>query len=387
MKEFIREENKKIRDQLLWREPAVLRESGPREIVIESGRYINFSSNDYLGYSKREEVVNAAIEALQKYGAGGRASRLVSGTLDIHKELESRLAELKGTEASLLYPTGFMANLGVISGLLGAGDCIILDRLDHASIIDAAKLSRCRMLVYEHACLPSLEKVLLRARSYKKRLVVTDSLFSMDGDFCPLPGLAELCRKHNAWLMIDDAHATGVLGSGGSGMAEHYNMRGKVDIVMGTLSKALGSQGGFVCGTKDMIEYLVNRSRPFIYTTAISPPSCGAALAALELVKTEPSKRNNLLSLSRKLRFEIKNRFPENAVLLEEDVSQIIPFRAGSREKAIRLSQGLKEEGIFTPAIRPPTVPENECRLRISLTSEHTEEDILKLLACLKKLV
>lgn len=383
MREHICQENRFAQEQSLWRSPAQMEDCKSTEVVIAGGKYINFSSNDYLGYSRDERVISRAREALERYGSGGRASRLISGTLELHKELEERLAAFKQTESALVYPTGFMANLGVISSLLSEGDAIILDRLNHASLIDAARLSRCRMFVYEHRSISSLEKVLFRTRAYKKRLVATDSLFSMDGDLAPLREMVQLCKKNRVWLMIDDAHATGVLGEKGIGLAEQCGVLGEVEIVMGTLSKALASQGGFVCGSKDFVSYLINRSRPFIYTTALSPVSTAAAMAALELVQEEPWRRGKLLRISKTLRDKLKEKFPSQAKVLSDPPTPILPLVAGTIGKVLRLSHHLRESGIFVPAIRPPTVGKNECRLRISLSSEHTEEQIENLLASL----
>ncbi|MBI4218207.1 MAG: aminotransferase class I/II-fold pyridoxal phosphate-dependent enzyme, partial [Elusimicrobia bacterium] len=209
MLKFIQEENKKIRKGSLWRTLSVLKSSRCNEIVLDGHKLLNFSSNDYLGYSHHPQVLRAAQAALRRYGAGGRSSRLISGSLEIHRELEEKLAKFKGTESSLVFPTGFMANLGVISALLGEGDAVLMDRLNHASLIDAAKLSRARLFVYSHCSVESLDRVLRRTRSYRKRLVVTDSLFSMDGDFAPLKEIREICSREKVWLMIDDAHATG----------------------------------------------------------------------------------------------------------------------------------------------------------------------------------
>lgn len=387
-----------------------LEETRANEMILQGNRYLNFSSNDYLGYAAHPKVREAAMEAIKKYGAGGRSSRLISGTLDLHRQLEEKLAKFKGTESCLVFPTGFMANLAVLSALLSEGDAVIMDRLNHASLIDAAKLSRARIFVYDHCSLDSLEKVLHRTKNYKKRLVVTDSLFSMDGDFAPLAEIVELCNKHKVWLMIDDAHATGIFGKRGMGMAEHFGVLGKIEIVMGTLSKALGSQGGFVCGSKEMIDYLVNRARPFIYTTALSPASCGAALAALDLIQQEPEKRKKLLLLARDFREQLRKKYLENVSPLgrggwntqsdfvchpfvkgesdwvcSEGGSQIIPFLTGSIETTLKFSEKLRESGIFVPAIRPPTVPKNQCRLRFSLTSEHSHKDIEWLLSVLEK--
>lgn len=383
MRKFVAEETKKIKQKSLWRSPAILENARSNHVVLDGKKFLNFSSNDYLGYAQHPEVIRSAQKALEHYGAGGRSSRLISGTLDLHRELEEKLAAFKGAESALVFPTGFMANLGVLASLLNEGDAVIMDRLNHASLIDAAKLSRSRLFVFDHASAESLEKVLKRTKSYRKRLVVTDSLFSMDGDFAPLKEIVALCGKHKVWLMIDDAHATGIFGGRGIGMAEHFGELGKIEIVMGTLSKALGSQGGFVCGSKEMIDFLKNRARTFIYTTALSPSSCAAALTALELIEKEPGKRKKLLSASQKLREAIQKKFPLNSKYIGDSGSQIVPFWVGPVEPAMAMSEHLKAAGIFAPAIRPPTVPQNECRIRFSLTSDHSESDIERLIQAL----
>jgi 8-amino-7-oxononanoate synthase len=381
VRRFIEKENLGTRGADLWRSLSSWEETGPAHVLSQGRRYCNFSSNDYLGLSRHPKVIASAREALERYGAGGRSSRLIAGSLDLHRELEDKIARFKHAEAALVFPAGFMANLGVIASLCGPGDAVIVDRLDHASLIDAAKLSRARPFVYDHASPESLERVLKRARSYDKRLVVTDALFSMDGDAAPLPELLAVCEREGAWLMIDDAHATGIFGRGGIGMAEHFGLLGRIPIVMGTLSKALGSQGGFVCGSKEFIDFLVNRARSFIYTTAIAPAAAGAALASLDLIKQEPERREKLLALSKSLRSKLKARFPGQAG--EGLNSPIIPFSVGSADKTLALAAKLRDRGIYAPAIRPPTVPKNESRLRFSVTSEHAESDLDRLVEAL----
>ena len=362
MMKFIESELSKIREANLW-----------RTLPHPPAGCINFSTNDYLGLSRDPRLAKGAADAMAAAGAGGGSSRLISGTSEVHRRLETELARLKGTESCLIFPSGYMANLAVMTVLLGEGDAVILDRLDHASLFDRAKASRARVFVYDHASPESLEKVLKRTRNYSKRLVATDTLFSMDGDLAPLTQISELTRRHGVWLMIDDAHATGVL----------EERPGQAEIVMGTLSKALGSQGGFVCGPKALIDFLVNRARPFIYTTALSPAACGAALAALDIIRTEPERRKKLVELSARLGGELRRQFPTNSKFIAPDATPIVPFWTGSAERALEVSGSLQVAGVFAPAIRPPTVPKGECRLRFSLTSNHTPEDINLLLGAL----
>ena len=371
---------KKIKTEGMYRELKVISSAPGRDIVLDGETYINLSSNNYLGLAAHPEVKKAAITAVNKYGVGGTSSRLVAGTLDIHKELEEKLANLKKTESVIVFPSGFQTNAGIIAALIGAGDCIIMDRLNHASLWDAAKLAGARVFVYPHKDMSGLEKVLKRVISYKRKLVVTDSVFSMDGDIAPLKGIIFLAKKHGAITMIDEAHSTGVLGENGRGLAEYAGVEGGVDIIMGTLSKALGSQGGFVCGSRELIEYLVNKSRAFIYTTSLAPAMAAAALKAIEIVQREPGRRIKLKELSNDIRQSLNKLGIDTA----GSETQIIPAVFGSLERTIELSKKLFAAGIFAPAIRPPTVPEDECRLRFSLTSEHTKEDIGKLLDTLE---
>jgi len=378
--EELLKEIEKLKSAGLYRELKPISSAPGRDIVFRGKTYINFSSNNYLGLAAHPAVKKAAIAAVEKYGAGGTSSRLVGGTLDIHAELEEKLAAFKKTEKALVYPAGFQTNIGIISTLAGAGDCLIMDRLNHASLWDGAKLSGARIFVYRHADAGALEKVLKRAKGYKRKLVITDSVFSMDGDIAPLKDIVALAKKYGAVTMIDEAHSTGVLGQNGCGLAEQAEVEGQVDIIMGTLSKALGSQGGFVCGSSALIEYLVNKSRAFIYTTSISTACAGAAIAALEIVYREPERRVKLLELSADLR----QRMMDVGINTAGSVTQIIPAVFGELKKTLELSNKLFEAGIFAPAIRPPTVPEGECRLRFSLTSEHNESDIIKLIGCLR---
>jgi 8-amino-7-oxononanoate synthase len=369
-----------IKESGLYRSLRAVTPVSSREVLVEGKAFINFSSNNYLGLSNHPALKKAAAQAIEKYGCGGTSSRLIAGTFEIHAELETRLAAFKGKERALVFPSGFAANIGLIPVLAGPGDCVIMDRLNHASLWDAVKLSKARVFVYDHLDMGSLEKVLKRAARYKRRLVITDSLFSMDGDIAPLYDLADLCKSYDAISMIDEAHATGVFGKNGSGLAESFDVTDKIDIIMGTLSKALGSQGGFVCSSGAFVEYLINKSRSFIYTTSLSPACAGAAIAAIDLIMNEPQRRSTLLKNS--------GLFLDGIKTLGYDTlkceSQIIPLVVGSNKKAMELSAKLYKAGILAPAIRPPTVEEGKCRLRFSLTSEHTIDDIKILLEAIQ---
>jgi 8-amino-7-oxononanoate synthase len=375
MKEILRQEIAAITTDGLYREMRTATSAPAREIVLGGKAYLNFSSNNYLGLAAHPAVKRAAQAAIESYGAGGTSSRLIAGTLEPHRELEEKLARYKNTEAALVFPSGYQANVGVIGALLSGGDCLIMDRLSHASLWDAARLSRARIFVYPHRDIVALEKVLRRAKGYRRKLVVTDSVFSMDGDLAPLPDIVVLARTHGAWTMIDEAHATGVFGENGRGLAEHYGLENNIDIIMGTLSKALGSQGGFVCGARETIQYMVNRSRAFIYTTALAPACAAGALAAIGVAEAEPARRQKVLSLAGGLRGRLR-AVGFNTLSSE---SQIVPLLVGPTTETVSLSAKLWRDGIYAPPIRPPTVPDGECRLRFSLTADHTADDIARL--------
>lgn len=361
MKEFLKNELKKLEQANLLREPKIIENTDGRIIIINGKEYLNFCSNNYLGLIHHPKVVQAAIEATKKFGTGAGASRLITGTTILHQQLEEKLAKLKGTEAAIVFPTGYMANIGTISSLVDEKDTVIIDRLNHASIIDACKLSKAKLQVYPHIDMEALEKILQKSDKYQKRLIVTDHVFSMDGDITPVDKIVSLAKIYNAITMVDDAHYTGVgIGEGKKAQAE---------IVMGTLSKALGSLGGFVCGSNDLITYLRNKARSFIYTTALPPANCAAAIAAIDLI---PEMRKKLIENIEFLYGQVSN-------LSLQAKTPIIPIVLGSAEKTLKSSKKLFDQGIFVSAIRPPTVPKGQSRLRITITAQHTKEDIKKL--------
>ena len=351
------------------------------QITVENKPLLNFSSNDYLGLCHHPRVLEAVQEVLGHWGAGATASRLISGTTIIHRDLELALAAFLGQEACLLFPAGYMANVGVLTSLAGSGDAIVMDRLCHASLIDGARLSGARLFVYRHADADDAEKVLKRASSHRRRLLVTESLFSMDGDFAPLADLRAAAQRQGAMSLVDEAHAIGVWGETGQGASSEFNLTEKFDIVIGTLSKSLGSQGGFVCGSSEVMELLVNKARSFIYTTGLSPACIGAAQAALSLLQEESQRRRRVRELSARLRDGLKAKGWDCL----NSVSQIVPVWSGSTENALALAKCLREAGIYAPAIRPPTVSRDECRLRFSITADHGSEDVDKLLSAMDK--
>lgn len=347
--------------------------AGPR--VSRGGRELwNFSSNDYLGLARHPEIAAALIEGVGLYGAGSAASRLVCGTLPPHQLLEDALAAAKQTEAALVFSSGFATPLGLIPAVAGKEDFVLLDKLCHACLVDAARLSGATLRVFPHNDLSKLERLLIsiRAKHASARiLVVTESVFSMDGDLCPLRETVDLTEKHDALLLLDEAHGFGVLGAQGMGLAEREGLQQRVTFQMGTLSKAAGLSGGYVAASREWIDLLVNRARSFIYSTAPPPSLSHAALTALELIRSEEGK-----SLREKLR--------ENIALIADSPTPIIPRILGSNEAALAASAALAEAGFMVPAIRYPTVPRGTARLRISLSAAHPAEAVAALKNALK---
>jgi 8-amino-7-oxononanoate synthase len=333
---------------------------------------LNLSSNDYLGLSQDPRIIKAAQAAAAKWGAGAGASRLVVGHLALHEAVEARLADFKGTEAAVIFPTGYMANVGTIAALVGPGDVIFSDRLNHASIYDGIKLSGAALQRFPHRDLNRLEELLKQAGAARRRLIITDSVFSVDGDLAPLPDLVALKARYGVWLMIDEAHATGVLGAKGAGLAEALGVTQGVDIHMGTFSKALGSQGGYVAGDRRLVDYLHNRARSFIYSTALAPPVLGAIDQALEIVVQEPERRLFLSGESQSFR---QGLLAAGLDILGSE-TQIIPLLVGENDRTLAFAARLQDQGLMAVALRPPTVPPGKARVRFSLSAAHGREDL-----------
>jgi len=354
---------------------------GPAQgpVVTVDGRpLVNLCSNDYLALASDPRVVRAAAEAAQREGAGAGASRLVAGDLPVHGALERGLAALARTEAALLFGSGYHANAGVPPVLVGRDDAIFSDALNHASILDGALLSRAELVRYRHGDAGELADLLARSRA-RRKLVVTDAIFSMDGDAAPLTELAELCDRHGVMLYVDEAHATGVLGPTGGGLAEALGVADRVDVHMGTLGKALGAAGAFVAGERRLVELLLSRARTFVFTTAPPPAACGAALAALGIVRSEPQRRARVLALVERMRVGLARLGFDVARV----VAPIFPVVLGTEARALAASSALRARGFFVRAIRPPTVPRGTSRLRVSLTAGHTEAQVDAFLAAL----
>jgi 8-amino-7-oxononanoate synthase len=354
----------------------------PRPTAYCQGQEIIFlSSNSYLGLHSHPNVIQAAQEALIHYGTGTGASRLISGNLALHEKLEKELARFKRYPAAILFPAGYMANLGLITSLIrGPEDSIISDQFNHASIIDACRLSGADRIIYRHKDLDHLRQILSQSREDGRRWIVTEGIFSMDGDVAPLPGICELAEEYGAWVLVDDAHGFGVLGKDGRGTVEHFDLENMKLIQIGTLSKALGNLGGYVVGTEKLVDYLRNRARSFIYSTALPPSILAGSLAALELIENQPQLRQKLWARVNYFRRALL----ELGFNLMDSQAHIIPILVGDLEKTMAFAQGLLDFGIYTPAIRPPTVPEGKCRLRISLMATHTFEQLEKVLQVLK---
>lgn len=380
--DFLKEEIDKLKKEGLFRKIKTIDLVKGPTIKIGGREYILLSSNDYLGLSQHPKVKEKAKETIERFGCGCGASRLISGTNQLHSELEKKLADFKKTEASIVFSSGYLTNLGVISSLTSQRDVIIIDKLNHASIIDGCRLSGADLRVYPHKNMPYLEKILQKSQSYKQRLIITDGIFSLDGDIAPLPEIVALAKKYQALVMIDDAHGTGVLGKNGSGTIEYFGLEGKIDIQMGTLSKALGSLGGFIAGSNILIDYLKNKARSFIYSTALPPSQVAAALASLEIIQAEPQIREKLWENVRYLREGLQNL----GLNTMESQTQIIPVIIGDNNKTMQVAESLYENGIFTPGIRPPSVPKGTSRLRLSLMATHTKSQIAKVISAFKTL-
>jgi glycine C-acetyltransferase/8-amino-7-oxononanoate synthase len=343
---------------------------GPK-VVLDGAPVLMLCSNNYLGLADHPRVRRAGANAALRWGTGAGASRLISGTMPAHAELESQLASFKGKEAALLFGSGYLANLGVIAALAGEGEVVFSDELNHASIIDGCRLSRAEVFVYRHADTEHLEWGLRKARG-RGALIVTDGIFSMDGDTAPLPELAELAERNGCRLMVDEAHATGCVGPEGRGSVAAAGLSGQVDVVMGTLGKALGSYGAYVCGSAELRDYLINTCRPMIFSTALPPSVVASAGAALELLQRFPRRVERLHTNAEVLREALRSEGLE----VGASGSHIVPLVVGDAEQAMDLCERVLEQGVFAQAIRPPTVPDGTSRLRMCVMATHLAADL-----------
>jgi 8-amino-7-oxononanoate synthase len=375
-----------LREQGLFRELRCIHSPQSPRIEFEGRTLLNFSSNDYLGLANEPALKEAAVKAVEQFGAGAGASRLICGSLAPHRELDETIAAFKSTTAALSFSTGYAAAIGAICALLGQDDVIVIDKLVHACIVDAARLCGAKLRVFDHNDLTDLERILkwadAKVRSPKARtLIVTESVFSMDGDHAPLREILELKERYGAWLMVDEAHATGLYGAQRRGRAEELGVSDRIEIQMGTLGKALGAAGGYVCGSRALVDYLVNRARTFIFSTAPVPAAAAAATAGIRFVQSRAGEERRGLLWQRVS--DLPSPLNPRPSTLR---SAIIPILIGAEAKAVEVAAALRAQGIFIPAIRYPTVARGQARLRLTVTAGHTHADMVQLLAALNSL-
>lgn len=364
----------KTRESGLYRTLRTMNTAPRPEMFIDGQRQIVFSSNNYLGLADDKRLAYEAEQVLHTFGVGSSGSRLTTGHTEWHQKLEEKIANFKQAEAALLFSSGYLANIGVLSSLPEKGDIILSDRLNHASIIDGCQLSKADTVIYNHVDMDDLEEKLKEAKSYERRFIVTDGVFSMDGTIAPLDKIVLLAKRYDSFVIVDDAHATGVLGENGRGTSEYFNVT--PDVVIGTLSKAVGTEGGFVSGSKLLIDFLLNHARTFIFQTSIPAASCAASYTALEIIEHSQEKRQLLLANVK----EIKMSLEEMGYTVRGGNTPIIPVIIGDTYKAVLFAKRLQEEGIYAPAIRPPTVAMGESRIRLTVTADHRAEEISDLL-------
>ncbi|MFH2011502.1 MAG: 8-amino-7-oxononanoate synthase [Pseudomonadota bacterium] len=383
MVELLKQEIERLKGLGIYRTLKKIKGAIDTTVTIDGHEVILLSSNNYLGLISHPKLKEAAASALSQYGTGAGASRLISGNMEVHEELEEKIAKFKGCQSAIVFPTGYMANIGTISSLVSKGDLVLSDELNHASIIDGCRLSGAEIRVYPHKDVKELKKILsqdkasLPNNTHKRRLIITDGVFSMEGDITPLPEILVVATEEGALVMVDDAHATGVLGKDGKGTAEHFALEDENLIQMGTFSKALGSMGGFIAGQKVIIEYLRNKARSFIFSTALPPSVCASSIAAIDILDSEPWIRTNLWRNIARLGKGLKD-LGYNTMGSQ---TQIIPVFIGETSLTMEFAEAIFKKGVYSPGIRPPTVPEGKSRIRISLMASHTDEQIDKVLS------
>ena len=365
----------------------VLEDEQAPECTFDGKKVINLASNNYLGLTTHPKLREAALEATRKYGVGSGAVRTIAGTMKIHMELEEKIARFKNVEACVVFQSGFAANAGTVSAVLGKDDFIISDQLNHASIIDGARLSRAKILVFNHKDLAHAEEQLASIKDQPgRKLLISDGVFSMDGDIGPLPGLCDLAEKYGAIMMVDDAHASGVLGRAGRGTIDHFSVHGRVDIQVGTLSKAIGALGGYVCGTRDLIDYLYHRARPFLFSTSHPPSVAATCIAAFDVLQDEPERIENLWENTRFWKKELGLLgFDIGGKTTPASETPITPIIIGDGARTMEFSRELFKAGVLGTGIAFPTVPEGKARVRTIMTATHTEEELEQALEVLKK--
>ena len=373
--EWLQTEYSELEDAGLARHLRTLTSAPTGTINLDGHDVVNLGSNNYLGLSTHPDVITAAVEATQVYGTGASGSRLISGNSKLYTTLETNLATIKGAEAALVFTSGYAANLSIIPVLAGEGDLILSDALNHASIIDGCRLSRSTKKVYQHCDVEHLKTLLDESSEYSRKLIITDGVFSMDGDIAPLRDIYDVALNYNAMLLIDDAHGFGVLGKDGGGTVEHFGLQGTdIIIQMGTLSKAIGGLGGYVAGSRALIELLINRARGFIFTTGLPPATLAAADAAIKIMSSSPDLQQRLLKHAETLKTALTNI----GYTLLPSQTQILPVLSGEPQRATDVAEALLAEGVFAPAIRPPAVPPGTSRLRVTVMATHTDSEIQK---------
>ena len=372
--DFIRRELESLKEAGLYINIRTIQSPQDAWTVVDGKRVLNFCSNNYLGFANHPELRRAAIEAIEKYGVGPAAVRTIAGTMTLHKELEEKLARFKRVEAAIALQSGFNANQAVIPLLMRQGDLIISDELNHASIIDGVRLSKADRAIYRHCDVDDLAIQLKEAqqKGYEKIMVITDGVFSMDGDIAPLPEIVKLAEQYNAIVMVDDAHGEGVLGEGGRGIVDHFGLHGRVDIEIGTLSKAFGVVGGYVAGKALIVEYLRQQARPFLFSSATTPPDTAACIAAVDILERSTELVDRLWENTR----YFKSKMRELGFDLGKSETPITPVMLGEAKLAQEFSARLFEEGVFAQAIGYPTVPKGKARIRVMVSAVHSREDL-----------
>ncbi|SMC80022.1 8-amino-7-oxononanoate synthase [Sporomusa malonica] len=370
--QFLTDFVEQVKAKNLYRQTVTYSPVSPAHVQLGGQTYLMLASNNYLGLTHNPVVQQAAIDAIRMYGTGAGGARLTTGTFPLFEQLEQELAKFKETEDAVVFNTGYMANIGVISALAGPDDVIFSDEFNHASIIDGCRLSRARVVVYRHNDMEHLQGLLTATDCQGKRMIITDGVFSMDGDIAPLDTIVELAETVNAIVIVDDAHATGVLGPGGRGTAAYFGVKDKVQVQIGTLSKALGAEGGFVAGSRALIDYIKNRARSFIFSTALAPSTIAAALAALRELSARPEMT---VKLSENAQY-VRTLLQAANLPVFNGITPIIPVMIGAADEAVKLTAELKMQGIIMTAIRPPTVPVGTSRLRLTVTAVHQREEL-----------
>ncbi|MGF4037870.1 glycine C-acetyltransferase [Bacillus subtilis] len=379
--EFLKAELNSMKENHTWQDIKQLESMQGPSVTVNHQKVIQLSSNNYLGFTSHPRLINAAQEAVQQYGAGTGSVRTISGTFTMHQELEKKLAAFKKTEAALVFQSGFTTNQGVLSSILSKEDIVISDELNHASIIDGIRLTKADKKVYQHVNMSDLERVLRKSMNYRMRLIVTDGVFSMDGNIAPLPDIVELAEKYDAFVMVDDAHASGVLGENGRGTVNHFGLDGRVHIQVGTLSKAIGVLGGYAAGSKVLIDYLRHKGRPFLFSTSHPPAVTAACMEAIDVLLEEPEHMERLWENTA----YFKAMLVKMGLTLTKSETPILPILIGDEGVAKQFSDQLLSRGVFAQSIVFPTVAKGKARIRTIITAEHTKDELDQALDVIEK--